>query len=119
MKNIGFCFRRRITSSTALWPMMKWVAAVACLLSAPLSGQWHKYPTQGVPRLANGKADLNAPVPRKPNGQPDLKGIWLVPGLKYLINIAADLKDVPQAEAAAWVAVARMLLNLDETITKE
>jgi hypothetical protein len=32
---------------------------------------------------------------------------------------AAGLKDVPPAEAAAWVAVARVLLNLDETITKE
>jgi hypothetical protein len=28
-------------------------------------------------------------------------------------------KDVAAAEAAAWVAVARVLLNLDETITKE
>jgi hypothetical protein len=28
-------------------------------------------------------------------------------------------KDVPAAEAAVWVAVARVLLNLDETITKE
>jgi hypothetical protein len=36
-----------------------------------------------------------APTPRKPNGQPDLSGIWQVPGLKYLINIAADLKEVP------------------------
>jgi hypothetical protein len=32
---------------------------------------------------------------------------------------AAGLKGVPPAEAAAWVAVARVLLNLDETITKE
>ncbi len=48
-----------------------------------------------IPRLPNGKANLAAPFPRKPNGQPDLSGIWQVPGLKYLINIAADLKDVP------------------------
>ena len=27
--------------------------------------------------------------------------------------------DVPPQEAAAWVAVSRVLLNLDETISKE
>jgi hypothetical protein len=67
----------------------------AALLGAPLPAQWLDYPTAGIPRLPNGKANLSAPAPKKTNGQPDLSGIWLVPGLKYLINIAADLKDVP------------------------
>jgi hypothetical protein len=53
------------------------------------------YPSPGLPRTPDGKPVLDAPVPRKPNGQPDLSGMWQVPGLKYLINIAADLKDVP------------------------
>lgn len=70
-------------------------AVVITALGATLAGQWHHYPTAGIPRLPNGTADLGAPAPRKPDGRPDLGGIWLVPGLKYLINIAADLKDVP------------------------
>ena len=71
-------------------------AAVAVVASMTmLSAQWLDHPTAGIPRLPNGKANLAAPAPRKPNGQPDLSGIWQVPGLKYLINIAADVKDVP------------------------
>jgi hypothetical protein len=66
------------------------------------AGQWLNYPTPGIPRTPEGKPNLAAPAPKKPNGQPDLSGMWLVPGLKYLINIAADLKDVPfQPWAAA------------------
>ena len=79
------------------------VLMVASLLSVGVAAQWLDHPTAGIPRLPNGKANLAAPAPRKPNGQPDLSGIWQVPGLKYLINIAADLKDVPfqpWAEAA-------------------
>jgi hypothetical protein len=70
-------------------------AAAVSALSAPLAAQWHTYPTAGIPRLSSGKPNLSAPTPRKPNGQPDLSGIWQVPGLKYLINIAADLTEVP------------------------
>jgi hypothetical protein len=72
--------------------VMTTVVAVMC---ASVAAQWHEYPTVGVPRLPNGKPDLSAPTPRRANGQPDLSGIWQVPGLKYLINIAADLKEVP------------------------
>ena len=36
-----------------------------------------------------------------------------------LLGDAKFPKDVPPAEAAAWTAVARVLLNLDETMTKE
>ena len=39
---------------------------------------------------------------------------------KLLIGTVAEFpKGMSEAEAAAWVAVARVLLNLDETITKE
>src|SRR5215467_15368396 len=68
---------------------------VVGLLTVSLRAQWLDHPTAGIPRLPNGKANLAAPTPRKPSGQPDLSGIWQVPGLKYLINIAADLKEVP------------------------
>ncbi|HTW66868.1 MAG TPA: hypothetical protein VME17_19750 [Bryobacteraceae bacterium] len=59
---------------------------------APLHAQWLNYPTKGAPRTSDGKVDMKAPAPRTKDGQPDIAGIWLPNGLKYLINIAADLK---------------------------
>lgn len=50
---------------------------IVMLCAAPLSAQWFHYPTPGVPRLANGKPDLNAPTPKTADGKPDLSGIWL------------------------------------------
>jgi len=38
--------------------------------------QWPDYPTRGVPKLKDGKPDLNAPVPRTADGKPDLTGLW-------------------------------------------
>ena len=51
-------------------------AAFAFLLSIPAAAQWLDYPTPGIPRLANGKANLAAPAPRTPDGKPDLSGNW-------------------------------------------
>ena len=57
-------------------------AAVAVLLAGgftatPLSAQWLKYPTPGVPRTADGKPDLTAPTPRTADGTPDFSGLWI------------------------------------------
>jgi hypothetical protein len=38
--------------------------------------QWLRYPTEGVPRTADGKPDLKAPAPRLPDGKPDFSGLW-------------------------------------------
>ena len=51
------------------------VVAALALPSAAL-GQWLKYPTPGLPRLADGRPDLNAPTPRMADGKPDFSGIW-------------------------------------------
>jgi hypothetical protein len=47
------------------------------LTSGRLAGQWVNYPTAGVPRKADGKADVSAATPRLADGKPDFSGIWM------------------------------------------
>ncbi len=77
----------------------------ACL---PAEAQW-SVTTPGVPRLANGEPNLTAPAPRTADGKPSLEGIWEPNGIKYLINIAADLKpsEVPFTPEAASIYAKR------------
>jgi hypothetical protein len=53
-------------------------AAITLLAAFPvvLSAQWPAYPTAGVPRMPDGKPNLQAPAPRTADGKPDLSGIW-------------------------------------------
>jgi hypothetical protein len=52
-------------------------ALVACVvLSSSLSAQWGDYPALPVPKLPNGQPDLSAPTPRTADGKPDLSGVW-------------------------------------------
>jgi hypothetical protein len=79
--------------------------------------QWLNYPTKSAPRTKDGKPDMSAPAPRTKEGKPDITGIWLANGLKYLINIAADLKpdEVPfQPWAAALYKDRRENLGRDD-----
>ncbi len=67
--------------------------AAAILLSLPLTAQWLKYKTPGIPRTPDGTPNLSAPAPRTADGKPDLSGIWRAPRANvYMQNIAADLK---------------------------
>ena len=65
--------RRSVVESTVIAA----VVGMALGLSTTVFAQWLKYPTAGVPRTADGKANLSAPGPRTPDGKPDLSGIWL------------------------------------------
>ena len=50
---------------------------VAILAVPALSfGQWLKYPTEGVPKSADGTPNRDAPTARLPNGKPDFSGLW-------------------------------------------
>jgi hypothetical protein len=56
------------------------VSLVAVVLTVTTaSAQWLNYPTPGIPRLPDGKPDLNAPAPKTADGKPDLSGLWAAP----------------------------------------
>jgi hypothetical protein len=51
---------------------------VALLTAAAIaSAQWLHYPTAGIPRSRDGKANLTAPAPKSRDRKPDLSGLWL------------------------------------------
>ena len=69
---------------------------VALVVSAATTeAQWLTFTTPGIPRLPDGKPNLEAPAPRTADGKPDLSGIWRTPTGKYLANLAADGIEVP------------------------
>jgi hypothetical protein len=58
--------------------MRKALLILLAAIAAP--GQWLNHPTDGLPRLADGRANLRAPAPRAPDGKPDLSGVWQAQG---------------------------------------
>ena len=73
--------------------MLRFVVAALLLMNIPLAAQWLKQPTAGIPRTADGKADLAAPTPRNADGKPVLAGLWRPAGGPGVGNIARNLKD--------------------------
>jgi len=83
---------------------------IAAGMSASARAQWLNYPTPGLPRLGNGKPDLQAPVPRTSDGRPDLSGIWRNDCSRCRADqrsLAFDLvKDLPAGavQMTAWAS---------------
>ncbi len=74
--------------------------ALVCFAAAAPAAQWLKQPTPGIPRTADGKANLSAPAPRLPDGKPDLSGLWQPAAI-----LIGDIADEPSAELGAVPAV--------------
>jgi hypothetical protein len=71
------------------------LSSVALFVAAtPASAQWLTQPTTGIPRSADGKADLSAPAPRTADGKPDLSGLW-----EAVPRYESDFKS---ADALVW-----------------
>src|SRR4029079_17612763 len=77
------------------------VAAVIMLGAELSAGQWLKVPTPGIPRTADGRADLSAPAPRTPDGKPSIAGLWR-PTRRLIENITAGLKPGEAVPFQPW-----------------
>jgi hypothetical protein len=100
------------------------LAAFLCACAPVLRAQWVNYPTPGIPRLADGKANLAARAPKLPDGKPDLSGVWAAQCALYggldgcftrsvFFDLAKDLKpeDVEMTPWAAAIAKQRSSRN--------
>jgi len=61
------------------------IAAGLATFATQASAQWPEYPTQNVPKNADGTRNLKGPTPRTADGHPDLTGSWEI----YFNSIAA------------------------------
>jgi hypothetical protein len=74
------------------------VPVVAGLLwnyAPTINAQWPDSPTAGIPRLANGRPNLDAPSPRMSDGKPNLSGLWQVARLLPCQDFGRMCTDLP------------------------
>jgi hypothetical protein len=65
-----------------------------------VEAQWLELKTPGIPRTADGSADLSAPLPRMADGKPDLTGLWRPAGS------TGDLRDTSKLQPWARTRMA-------------
>lgn len=87
-------------------------ASVLLLSPAVADAQWPRFMPAGVPRLPDGKPNLNAPPPRTADGKPDLSGVWESvdpPGGGFFMDLASGLppSDVVMTPWARAIAEQR------------
>jgi hypothetical protein len=75
--------------------------AAMCAVSVSLSAQWLTVPSEGLPRMADGRVNLTAPMPRTADGKPDFTGLWETER-KYLLNLASDLTGADAPVLLPW-----------------
>jgi hypothetical protein len=68
---------------------------LAAATAAALHAQWIRYPTPGIPRLADGTPNLLAPTPRLAGNRPDLSGLWGPDTKRGFFDIATGGVTVP------------------------
>jgi hypothetical protein len=73
--------------------------------------QWLNHPSPGIPRTADGKANLSAPAPRTADGKPDFSGVWGLDAGPALFYVAGELKP-----GDAKPAVAKLLEQRGENL---
>src|SRR6267154_6770560 len=81
-----------------MWHRRLFVLSV--FLSTSAYSQWLNFPTPGVPRTRDGKANLSAPAPRTADGKPDLSGVWM-----HELTSVAEMKRLYGAMIDAAVKV--------------
>ena len=77
------------------------LVATLFTLGMPISAQWLKYPTPGIPRTADGKPDLSAPVPRTPEGRAVIAGLWR-PSPRLIGDISAAMPKGETVPFRPW-----------------
>ena len=71
------------------------VLGTLCYSASTLNAQWVNYPTPGIPRLENGKPNLEAQAPRTTDGKPNLSGMWQVAKLLPCDDVRRMCTDLP------------------------
>src|SRR5215467_3257335 len=86
--------------------------ALALLSILPAFSQWLNLPTPGIPRTAGGKPNLTAPVPRMPDGKPDISGLWQPELTPYRFDVIQNVKDEGVFRPAAQALFLERAVNL-------